>query len=237
MASHYLDNSVGSVVVDSVPGLRDHAGGYDFMTYDDGQCILRGGCPYLNYFDVTEPHSGMVGAETVADYVKQDASTRPAGVAYTHPTMGYQTVNLGFGMEFMMDSMLPNGYYETGIWDRSNLMENIMDYFGQTPGGPGTGVVDGRVRNELSHAFPNPFNPVTKIAYSVKDGGPVVIEVYNVAGRVVRTLLDTELESGASGYVVWDGTDDAGGRCASGVYFYRIAAPGFTTSRKMVMLK
>jgi hypothetical protein len=237
LASEYLDNQVGSVLVDSVPGLRDHVGGYDFMTYEDGACLLTGGCPILNYFDVVGPRSGVVGNETVADYVKQDSSTRPAGVAYTHQTMGYQTVNLGFGMEFMMDSMLPNGYFKSGVADRSNLMQNIMSYFGESPTGPGTGVVDGGRRNELSHAFPNPFNPVTRIAYSVKEGGPALIEVYNVAGRVVRTLLETDLEAGASGYVVWDGRDDAGDRCASGVYFYRISAPGFETTRKMVMLK
>jgi hypothetical protein len=45
------------------------------------------------------------------------------------------------------------------------------------------------------------------------------------------------VDAGSSGYVVWDGTGDGGERCASGVYFYRIAAPGFATSRKMVMLK
>jgi hypothetical protein len=237
MASNYVDDSVGSVVVDSVPGLRDHAGDYDFMTHEDGECILRGGCPFLHYFDVTEPNPGITGNETVADYVKQDSSTRPAGVAYTHQTLGYQTVNLGFGMEFMMDRMLPNGYYETGIRDRSNLVGNILNYFGRPPEGPGTGVADGSVKNELSYAFPNPFNPTTRIAYSVKEAGPVSIEVYNVAGRVVRRLLEEELDAGSSGYVVWDGTDDAGERCASGVYFYRIAAPGFSTSRKMVMLK
>ncbi len=236
MASSYVDDSVGSVVVDSVPGLRERGGGYGFMTHDDGECILRGGCPYLHYFDVTEPYAGISGTETVADYVKNDSSTRPAGVAYTHQTLGYQTVNLGFGMEFMMDGMLPGGYYETGVKDRSNLMGNIMGYFGKLPDGPGTGVVSG-VRNELSYAYPNPFNPVTRIAYSVKEAGPVTIEVYNVAGRVVRTLLDTEVDAGSSGFVVWDGTGDGGERCASGVYFYRIAAPGFTTSRKMVMLK
>ena len=237
LASHYLDDSVGAVTVDSVPGLRNRAGGYDFMTHDDGECIIRGGCPYLHYFDVTEPYAGIQGAETVADYVRQNTSTRPSGVAYTHQTLGYQTVNLGFGMEFMMDSMLPGGYYETGMEDRADLMGNIMDYFGKVASGPGTGVIDGSARNELSHAHPNPFNPVTRIAYSVKESGPVTIEVYNVAGRVVRTLLDVEVEAGASGYVVWDGTDGGGERCASGVYFYRIAAPGFTTSRKMVMLK
>jgi len=178
----------------------------------------------------------VVGNEVALDYRRNDSTTRSAGVAYTHQTLGYQTVNLGFGMEFMVDNMQPGGYFETGIWDRSNLMGNILDYFGRTPEGPGTGVVPG-VKNELSHAYPNPFNPVTRIAYSVREAGPVSIEVYNVAGRVVRTLLDTEVDAGSRGYVTWDGRSDGGEKCASGVYFYRIAAPGFTESRKMIMLK
>jgi hypothetical protein len=245
LASEYVQNAVGSVTVDSVPGLRERAGGWTFMDYDDGQCILRGGCPVLNYFDVVQPYSGIGGTEVVADYVKFDTSTLPAGVAYTHQTMGYQTVNLGFGMEFMMDSMETSrtqGYYVTGVFDRVNLMGNILGnggragYFGLVPDGPGTGVVDG-VKNMLSHACPNPFNPMTRIAYSVKEAGPVKIEVYNIAGRVVRTLLDIEVEGGVSGHVDWDGTNDGGRKCASGVYFYRIAAPGFTESHKMIMLK
>ncbi len=236
LASNYLDDSVGSITVDSLPRLRDATGGYDFMTHDDGECIVRGACPIIHYFDVVEPSAGLPGTEAALEYVKQDNSTRGAGVAYTHPTMGYQTVNLGFGMELMMDGLLPSGYYATGVEDRANLMGNILSYFGETPVGPGTGVVEGAT-SALSHAYPNPFNPSTRIAYSVSETGPVSIEVYDIAGRVVRTLLDTELAGGATGYVVWDGTDNAGERCASGVYFYRIAAPGFATSRKMVMLK
>ncbi len=65
----------------------------------------------------------------------------------------------------------------------------------------------------------------------------MTIEVYNVAGKVVRTLLDTELDAGARGFVTWDGMSETGNKCASGVYFYRIAAPGFTESHKMIMLK
>ncbi|MCK4915208.1 MAG: T9SS type A sorting domain-containing protein, partial [Candidatus Eisenbacteria sp.] len=119
---------------------------------------------------------------------------------------------------------------------RVNLMGNIMDFFAQIPSGDPSGVEEG-VKNVLSHAYPNPFNPVTKIAYSVREAGPVTIAVYNVAGKVVRTLLDTEVDAGASGYVVWDGANDGGMKCASGVYFYRIAAPGFKETRKMIMLK
>jgi hypothetical protein len=100
-----------------------------------------------------------------------------------------------------------------------------------------TGVVEAGFTNRLSHASPNPFNPATRIAYSVKDAGPVAIEVYNVAGKVVRTLLDAELEAGAKGEIAWDGADDLGEKCASGVYFYRISAPGYNETKKMIMLK
>jgi hypothetical protein len=237
LASEYVSDAVGVVTVDSVPGVEDHAGGFDFMTYGDGSCIVRGGCPVLCYFDVVNARSGMVGNEVVADYVKQNSERVPAGVAYTHPTMGYQTVNLGFGIEFMMDGMDPNGYYRTGLEDRKNILDNILQYFAKTPTSPGTGVAAGELRNSLAHASPNPFNPVTEIAYSVREAGPVVIEVFDVAGRVVRTLLDAELEAGARGSVVWDGVNDRGERCASGVYFYRLVAPGFAETRKMVMLK
>jgi hypothetical protein len=259
LASEYLSNDVGLVTADSIPGLDDHVAAVDdwvFMSDDgdeatalDGDCALFGGCPSLNYFDVVDARAGMPGNQVVADYCNIEGSKLPAGVAYTHPTLLYQTVNLGFGMEFMVDGecaatgTYTHAYYDgsghlmTGIEARADLMKNILDYFGLTPDGPGTGIDEGSLKNVLSNAAPNPFNPVTKIAYSVKKAGPVTIEVYNVAGRVVRTLLDTELETGADGYVTWDGTDDHGGKCASGVYFYRITAPDFTASRKMVMLK
>ncbi len=129
------------------------------------------------------------------------------------------------------------GRHLPGTRDRVALMDSILTYFGLTPDGAGTGVVEDRPENALSQASPNPFNPVTRIAFSVKEGGPVTIRIYNIAGRVVRTLLDTELDAGTDGFVAWDGTNDRGERCASGVYFYRIQAPGFAASRKAVLLK
>ncbi len=242
LASEFIDNTVGTVTIDSVPGVEDRAGGWSFMTNGDAECIVRGGCPVLNAFDVVEARS-FSGTEVVADYIRMDSGRRPAGVAYTHGTSTYQTVNLGFGMEFMMDGTVgagssnytAEGYYHTGLYDRMNLMENILAYFGVATSE--TGVVDGGVRNTLSQAYPNPFNPVTRIAYGVKEAGPVTIRVYNAAGRAVRTLLDEEIGEPTSSFVVWDGRNGNGERCASGVYFYRIEAPGFASSRKMVMLK
>jgi len=234
LGCQYMEDSVGPVYLDSIPGLAEAPGGYTFMDLYDGECTLRGGVPDLSRFDVVEPRAGVPGVETVAEYIRHDTSRAPAGVAYTHPTLGYQTVTLGFGLEFMM----ADGYFHNGIEDRINLVENLMDYFGELPDeGYATGVVDGAHRNELSAAYPNPFNPVTRIAYEVKVAGRITINVYDVAGRRVRTLLDERLEAGASGTVVWDGVSDAGSACATGVYFYRIDAPGWHDEKKLILLK
>ena len=163
---------------------------------------------------------------------------QPAGVAYTHPTMGYQTVNLGFGVEFMMDALQPNGHYTSGISDRSDLLANIMEYFGKAPGGPGTGVSDtGSFTTGLGRAYPNPFNPTTTIEYSVAASCRVTLRVYDLAGRVVRTLVDEPVEAGEHA-VVWEGTSDSGKRAGSGVYFLKMeTGQGFSAARKLVLLK
>jgi hypothetical protein len=244
LASEYLDDAVGAVTVDSVPGLEEHAGDHSFLTSGDGECIVRGACPKLHEFDVLQPVAGLPGAEIVADYVRMDATRRPAGVAYSHPTMGYQIVNLGFGMEFMMDgtwdggssNYTPEGYYHNGAADRVGLMQRIMEYFEKEPGGAATSVPEVHGLSEISRACPNPIASATTISYAVREEGRATIRVYNVAGKVVRTLLDKELAAGTSGRVVWDGTDDAGEVCAAGVYFYRFSAAGFADCRKMVLL-
>jgi len=165
----------------------------------------------------------------------------PAGVAYTHPTMGYQSVNLGFGIEFMAGDLLPARVYATGAADRVDFMANIMEYFGKAPTGPGTGAEnDGLFVTKLGHARPNPFNPRTTIAYSLAAESRVLLRVFDCAGRVVRTLVDADVEAGPH-TAVWDGTTDTGNRAASGVYFVRMEVDGpagtFREVRKAVLLK
>ena len=83
---------------------------------------------------------------------------------------------------------------------------------------------------------PNPFNPVTKVAYHVPRESKVTIRVYDVSGRVVRTLLDGVVEPGCH-EAVWNGTNDAGESVGSGIYFCTMEAPDFHDSRKMTLLK
>jgi len=85
--------------------------------------------------------------------------------------------------------------------------------------------------------IPNPFNPTTTINYDVRRGGAdVTIAVYDVSGRLVRTLVH---EHRAAGHYQeqWNGFDEAGRPVASGVYFYRMSAASFVETRKMILLK
>jgi len=95
---------------------------------------------------------------------------------------------------------------------------------------------------ELPMAFrfvqnvPNPFNPVTQIAYHVPYESAVSIRIYDVSGRLVRTLVDRVSEPGRH-VAVWDGSTDSGVSVGSGVYFCTMEAPDFHESRKMMLLK
>ena len=83
---------------------------------------------------------------------------------------------------------------------------------------------------------PNPFNPVTKVAYHVPRKSEVTIRVYAVSGRVVTTLVDGVVEAGRHA-AVWNGRNDAGESVGSGIYFCTMEAPDFHDSRKMTLLK
>jgi len=93
-------------------------------------------------------------------------------------------------------------------------------------------------RAALTQNYPNPFNPSTRIDYLVPDGGArrVRLVVYDVRGARVRSLVES-LQPGGRYSVEWDGRDDRGQRVASGIYFYRLAQPGFTATRKMLIVK
>jgi hypothetical protein len=88
----------------------------------------------------------------------------------------------------------------------------------------------------LEQNVPNPFNPETRIAFSIGETGDVSLEVINILGQKVRILVAERMPAGEH-EVVWDGRDDNGLRAASGLYFYRLSSGGFVQTRKMVLLK
>lgn len=89
---------------------------------------------------------------------------------------------------------------------------------------------------ELGQNYPNPFNAGTIIPFSIEQFGHVRLDVYNILGRLVATLVNDDLEQ--SRFLVdWDGTNDNGQPLATGVYFYRVVTDSHTSTRKMLLLK
>lgn len=83
---------------------------------------------------------------------------------------------------------------------------------------------------------PNPFNPSTRIRFELSHDEHVHLAIYDIAGRLVRTLVNRRLAGGGTSSVTWNGTDRWGQRVRSGIYFYRITTPTFTETRKLTLL-
>lgn len=92
------------------------------------------------------------------------------------------------------------------------------------------------LRFALEQNYPNPFNPATNLPYSLPAPGQVKLELFNVLGQKVRTLVDDMMPAGKY-TVTWDSRDDNGYEVASGIYFYRIEYGDLVKQRKMVLLK
>lgn len=91
-------------------------------------------------------------------------------------------------------------------------------------------------KTEIIGNYPNPFNPNTTIKFSLRVESQVTLEVYNIKGEKVKTLIDGQLE--AKLYEVnWNGVDDNNQSVSSGIYFYKMKAGKFVESKKMILMK
>jgi hypothetical protein len=115
----------------------------------------------------------------------------------------------------------------------STSFGNLVGYW-YNPGTTVTGIGDGDTIPKtfsLGQNHPNPFNPTTTIGFSLPKPSRVTLRIFDVSGRLVRTLADEEMPAGVH-RKIWDATG-----VATGVYFYRIQAGDFVQTRKLVLLK
>lgn len=90
----------------------------------------------------------------------------------------------------------------------------------------------------LGEAFPNPTNPAARIRYTVGTSGMVSLRIFDVSGRLVRTLVDENKLASPKPYeTIWDGTNDQGETVSSGVFFYQLEAAGYKSAKKIVILR
>ena len=102
------------------------------------------------------------------------------------------------------------------------------------------GIEDNPIVNPISYAlsqnYPNPFNSSTRISYDVPVAGHVQVNIYNIEGRLVRTLVNGNTDPGTH-HVTWNGLNNTGAAVSTGVYLYSLQAGEFQAVRKMVYLK
>jgi hypothetical protein len=136
----------------------------------------------------------------------------------------------GFSFDLIRDDR------PTGTLDRVHHLYDVITFLGNTVDQP-TGTPTVQHRDALFQNYPNPFNPSTSIEFTVRDRTRVSVKVFDVAGRLVRTLVEDDRAAGSVHRVTWDGRNDTGESVSSGVYFYRLVANDFTQTKKMVLLK
>jgi hypothetical protein len=135
----------------------------------------------------------------------------------------YQLTGLVIGVEYTVGV---SAVYDEG---ESDIIEVI--FVGATEAGTGLSV-----RTALQGNYPNPFNPTTEISFSLQQSGICFLDIYNVKGEKVTTLVEQQLDAGTH-TATWNGTDSVGKPVSSGVYFYRMKAGNYTASKKMILMK
>jgi hypothetical protein len=89
---------------------------------------------------------------------------------------------------------------------------------------------------DLEQNYPNPFNPSTRISYTIGERGLVTLEIFDLLGREVATLVN-ESQAAGSYQIVWNGRNSGNLPVTSGVYFCRLRSGGFSKTNRMVLLK
>jgi flagellar hook assembly protein FlgD len=119
---------------------------------------------------------------------------------------------------------------------RNEFLEDVFNFFENGTNEEVTDAKDPAAVTKLHGNFPNPFNPTTRIKFDMRVKGHVSIQVYDVAGRLVRTLVNGVRDAGPN-EANWSGINNSGSSVASGVYFYKMNTEDYSQTRKMILLR
>ena len=178
--------------------------------------------------------------------VSQNKSTQFA-VSVTDPDGDALTYT--WRLNGAVDKMGPDSTYTKSFADPHGAAKTLVCIFSDPLGAKDSTTwnftitdissADGTIPKEfaLGQNYPNPFNPTTTIRFDLPREAPVTLEIYDVLGVRIRTLLKGETMSAGRRAMMWDGRDEGGSIAPSGVYLYRINAGDFQASKKMTLLK
>jgi hypothetical protein len=222
----------------------DQGTGSASIDFTGDEFSLQGGCPVIRNYD------GLgSGGQAVETHVYRDPISGATGdaaiVMNSNPADNWNTIAQSHPW-FDIRDLFGGGPPDQPTPARALLERVLMGALPLNCRGGGTtdtdrgDELDVPVVTALHPNVPNPFNPVTRIAFDLARDGHVSLRIYDVGGRLVRTLIDAPMARGryaGADAAVWDGIDDAGRRVSSGVYFYRLVTSDLDASRRMVLLK
>jgi hypothetical protein len=210
------------------------------------------GCPDLESFDVLSANGAVATSRGQLNYVKNAANVAYASVT-NHNTIDvdYKTVLDGFAVGRARTTPA-NPHIQslcTVTGASITRTDNVLDWFASATSCriplnlQDVPLIDPpkppAFRTALGSAWPNPMNPTTRIQFTNgTENGRVVLQIFDVTGRLVRRLVDGKMTAGVH-EVTWDGSLDNASAAPSGMYFYRMTADGgsFSAAKKIVMMK
>jgi hypothetical protein len=211
--------AAGGIPSPQVTGL----GIYDGISY-----YAFGGCPVINNFDVLEKTGTGQYSLQLPDYGEDQYYIGISNSQLNDAGYPMRTSWIGHSMMFVRNG---NNEYPA----REDLLNETWAFFEEELFYSDAGEV-APARYALMQNHPNPFNPSTTISFDLPAKAKVSLKVYDVAGRLIRTLTDREWAAGRHS-ISWDGHNESGASVASGVYFYRLESKDFSGTKKMVLLR
>jgi len=185
-----------------------------------GEKIYWNPCSYIDY---GVPGTNLAGYDIYID------SANSEDLEYYH---------VGLAETSLLVSLLDLPAGESTIWvcGRNSDGENTSPSNSITITIVSNEVNDITAVTSLLDNYPNPFNPETRISYILKNADLVLLDIYNVKGQKVKSLVHEEKAAGSHS-VVWNGRDDANNNVASGLYFYKMKSGKYTSTKKMILMK
>jgi hypothetical protein len=203
-----------------------------------GQVLCQDLTPSANY------RAAIDGASWHHMTLKDPAGTPPDGYCPRDPVAQFAAIASEIGAAMLWGfSIIPNNDPAEYTFDKFQFLPRLTSAE-ELAGCQGTwdlpiGVDEDGFpfrANRLYQNRPNPFNPTTEIRFSLAQTSKVEVAIYDVNGRLIKTLVDGKEEAGLHS-VVWDGTNDSGNKVGSGVYWSRMKTEKFTSNKQMVILK
>ena len=179
----------------------------------------------VDYPDCIDPSGG---SQSCLNY---DGTTYHAAIQYEGTFGSSDKIGKLVYFGFPYETIYPES-------DRNEILKRIVNYFGlgTSVDVAGHELVTSTTDDwQLFQNYPNPFNPWTYIKFSTPQQAFVTIEIYNVLGQKIRTLIKTELFAGVH-QIEWDGNDDHGVKVSAGTYLLIMKSENFVQTRKMMML-